>query len=327
MPVSVGVPDLLGGGAPGEIGFDTGEAGSAAPARLFWSRLRRDRAAVVALAVVVVLVVVAICAPLVVKLFGAPGPNVRDPGALDSFGAPAGPSSAHLFGVDDFGRDVFSRTVYGARVSLFVGLVGTALAVVLGTALGLVAGWYRGWLDTALQGLVDVMLSFPVLLLGLGVASACTFGDGCAGGLIQPGVRTVMLVVVGIGWTVVARLVRGQVLSLRERDFVQAARVSGASDRQILLGEILPNVAGAIIVYSSVMIPQTILLEAALSFLGVGVSPSTPSWGSMIADAAPNFDTQWWYMLAPGVALLVTVMAFNVLGDGVQDALDPTTQR
>lgn len=325
--MSVGAPELV-GGPPG--GFDlAGDGGAPArsPAQLFWRRLRRDRAAMAALLVVVAVVLVAICAPLVVRLAGVPGPSVRDPAALDAFGAPAGPGAGHPFGVDDFGRDVFSRTVYGARVSLFVGLVGTALAVVLGVALGLIAGWYRGWVDTVLQGLVDVMLSFPVLLLGLGVASACTFGDGCAGGLIQPGLRTVMLVVVAVGWTVMARVVRGQVLSLRMREFVDAARVSGASDRRILIGEILPNLLPTIIVYSSVMIPQTILLEAALSFLGVGVSPSTPSWGSMIADAAPNFDTQWWYMLFPGVALLVTVMAFNVLGDGVQDALDPTTQR
>jgi ABC-type dipeptide/oligopeptide/nickel transport system permease subunit len=326
--VSVGVPDLLGDRPPGDVApAGVGDAPARTPAQLFWRRLRRDRAALAALGVVVLLVLVAICAPLVVKAVGAPGPNVRDPQALDAFGSPVGPSADHLFGVDDFGRDVFSRTVYGARVSLFVGLVGTALAVVLGVALGLVAGWYRGWVDTLLQGLVDVLLSFPVLLLGLGVASACTFGDGCAGGLVQPGLRTVMLVVVAIGWTVVARVVRGQVLSLREREFVDAARVSGLSDRRILIGEVLPNLLPTVIVYSSVMIPQTILLEAALSFLGVGVSPSTPSWGSMIADAAPNFDTQWWYMLFPGLALLVTVMAFNVLGDGVQDALDPTTRR
>lgn len=320
--MSVGVPDLLGGPAA-----DAVAAPGSTPGQLFWRRLRRDRVAMAALVVVVLLLLVAIFAPLITSLLGLPDPNVRDPDALDAFGAPAGPSGAHPFGVDDFGRDVLSRTLHGARVSLFVGIAGTALAVVLGTALGLVAGWYRGWVDTLLQGLVDVVLSVPVLLLGLGIAAACTFGEGCAGGLVQPGLRTVMLVVVAVGWTVVARIVRGQVLSLREREFVDAARASGASDRRILIGEVLPNLLPNVIVYSSVMIPQTILLEAALSFLGVGVAPSTPSWGSMIADAAPNFDTQWWYMLFPGLALLVTVMAFNVLGDGVQEALDPMTTR
>lgn len=314
-------------GAPGLLGDPRAELGATlaerSPRQLFWRRLRRDRVALAALVVIVVLVLVALLAPLVVKLVGAPGPNARDSGALDSFGAPAGPSADHLFGVDDFGRDVFSRTVYGARVSLFVGIVGTAVAVVLGVALGLVAGWFSGWVDTVLSGLVDVTLAFPVLLLGLGIASACSFGDGCVGGIIAPGMRTVLLVIVAVGWTVMARLVRGQVLSLREREFVDAARAMGASDRHILLREILPNLVVPIIVYSSLMVPQTILFEAALSFLGVGVSPSTPSWGSMIADAAPNFDTQWWYMVFPGTALLVTVLAFNLLGDGLQDALDP----
>ncbi|ADB54290.1 ABC transporter permease [Conexibacter woesei] len=318
-------------GAPGLLQDPRAELGGTfverSPRQLFWRRLRRDRVAMAALVVVVLLVLVALFAPLVVKLAGAPGPNVRDSGALDEFGAPAGPSAEHLFGVDDFGRDVFSRTVYGARVSLFVGIVGTAIAVALGVALGLVAGWFSGWVDTLLSGLVDVMLAFPVLLLGLGIASACSFGDGCAGGVIEPGLRTVMLVIVVVGWTMTARLVRGQVLSLREREFVDAARAMGASDRYILLREILPNLVVPIIVYSSLMVPQTILFEAALSFLGVGVSPSTPSWGSMIADAAPNFDTQWWYMVFPGAALLVTVLAFNLLGDGLQDALDPKTSQ
>jgi ABC-type dipeptide/oligopeptide/nickel transport system permease subunit len=324
--MSVGAPGLL-HEPPADLPLGEGAGAHArSPAQLFWSRLRRDRVALGALVVIVLLVLVALLAPLVVKLVGAPPPNVRDRDALDAFGAPAGPSAEHLFGVDDFGRDVFSRTVYGARVSLFVGFAGTAIAVVMGVALGLLAGWHRGWVDTLLSGLVDVMLAFPVLLLGLGIASACTLGGGCAGGLIEPGLRTVLLVVAVIGWTVIARVVRGQVLSLREREFVDAARVAGASDRRIVVREIVPNLAGTIIVYSSLMIPQTILFEAALSFLGVGVSPSTPSWGSMISDAAPNFDTQWWYLLFPGLALLVTVMAFNLLGDGVQDALDPRLQ-
>jgi ABC-type dipeptide/oligopeptide/nickel transport system permease subunit len=323
--MSVGVPGLLREPVGGHDG--AAAARGLSPLRLFWRRLRRDRVAMTALVVIVLLVLVAICAPLVVKLAGVPGPNVRDPHALDEFGAPTGPSGAHPFGVDPLGRDVFARTVYGARVALLVGIGGTAIAVVLGVLLGLVAGWYGGWLDTVLSGLVDVTLAFPVLLLGLGIASACSLGDGCVGGLVTPGLRTVLLVVAAVGWTVIARIVRGQVLSLREREFVDAARVSGASDRRILTGEVLPNLINPIISYSSLLIPQTILLEAALSFLGVGVSPSTPSWGAMIADAAPNFDTQWWYMLFPGTALLVTVMMFNVLGDGVQDALDPQTRR
>src|SRR5262249_49157657 len=160
-----------------------------------WRRLRSDRVALAALAVIVVLVLVAICAPLVVKLAGAPGPNVQDHNAVDQFGTPLGPSSAHWFGVDALGRDVFARTLYGARVSLLVGVVGTGVAVLLGVTVGLLAGYYRGWVDTLLSRLVDVVLSFPVLLLGIGIASACSLGKGCVDGAVTPGLRTVILVV------------------------------------------------------------------------------------------------------------------------------------
>ncbi len=323
--MSVGAPGLLAQEERYERDFETGVARS--PWQLFWGRLRSDKVALVALGTIVVLVLVAIFAPLVVKLFGAPGPNVQDRTAVDAFGTPLGPSSGHLFGVDPLGRDVFARTVYGARVSLLVGIVGTGIAMLLGVTVGLLAGYYRGWVDTLLSRLVDVVLSFPVLLLGIGIASACSLGNGCVAGAITPGLRTVILVVALVSWTSIARIVRGQVLSLREREFVVAARSLGASNRRIVIREILPNLTAPIIVYSSLLLPQTILLEAALSFLGVGISPPTASWGWMIADAADNFDTQWWYMVFPGAALLLTVLAFNLLGDGLRDALDPRAER
>ena len=323
--MSVGAPGLLAQEERYEHDFESGVARS--PWQLFWRRLRDDKVALVALGIIVLLVLVAIFAPLVVKLFGAPGPNVQDRNAVDAFGTPLGPSSGHLFGVDALGRDVFARTVYGARVSLLVGIVGTGVAMLLGVAVGLLAGYYRGWVDTLLSRLVDVVLSFPVLLLGIGIASACSLGNGCVAGAITPGVRTVILVVALVSWTSIARIVRGQVLSLREREFVVAARSLGASNLRIVIREILPNLTASIIVYSSLLLPQTILLEAALSFLGVGVSPPTASWGWMIADAADNFDTQWWYMVFPGAALLLTVLAFNLLGDGLRDALDPRAER
>ncbi len=323
--MSVGAPGLLAQEERYEHDFEAGVARS--PWQLFWRRLREDKVALVAGGIVVALVLVAIFAPLVVELFGAPGPNVQDKNAVDAFGTPLGPSSGHLFGVDSLGRDVFARTVYGARVSLLVGIVGTGVAMLLGVAVGLVAGYYRGWVDTLLSRLVDVVLSFPVLLLGIGIASACSLGNGCVAGAITPGVRTVILVVALVSWTSIARIVRGQVLSLREREFVVAARSLGASNLRIVIREILPNLTASIIVYSSLLLPQTILLEAALSFLGVGVSPPTASWGWMIADAADNFDTQWWYMVFPGAALLLTVLAFNLLGDGLRDALDPRAER
>ncbi len=323
--MSVGAPGLLAQEERYEHDFESGVARS--PWQLFWRRLREDKVALVALGVIVALVLAAIFAPLVVKLFGAPGPNVQDRNAVDAFGTPLGPSAGHLFGVDPLGRDVFARTVYGARVSLLVGIVGTGVAMLLGVAVGLLAGYYRGWVDTLLSRLVDVVLSFPVLLLGIGIASACSLGNGCVAGAITPGVRTVILVVALVSWTSIARIVRGQVLSLREREFVVAARSLGASNLRIVIREILPNLTASIIVYSSLLLPQTILLEAALSFLGVGVSPPTASWGWMIADAADNFDTQWWYMVFPGAALLLTVLAFNLLGDGLRDALDPRAER
>jgi len=320
--MSVGAPGLL---AQEERYFAAGVARS--PWQLFWRRLRADRVAMVALTVIIALILVALLAPLVVKLAGAPGPNVQDRNATDMFGTPLGPNGTHWFGVDPLGRDVFSRTVYGARVSLLVGIVGTGVAVLVGVTVGLLAGYYRGWVDTLLSRFVDVVLSFPVLLLGIGIASACSLGNGCVGGAVTPGVRAVILVVALVTWTSIARVVRGQVLSLREREFVVAARSLGASNRRIVTREILPNLTAPVIVYSSLLLPQTILLEAALSFLGVGVSPPTASWGWMIADASDTFDTQWWYMVFPGAALLLTVLAFNLLGDGLRDALDPRADR
>jgi peptide/nickel transport system permease protein len=323
--MSVGAPGLLAQEERAERAFELGPARS--PGQLLWRRLRSDRLALVALGTIVALVLAAIFAPLVVDLLGAPGPTVQDRDAVDAFGTPLGPSADHLLGVDTLGRDVLARTVYGARVSLLVGIAGTAIAVLLGVTAGLIAGYYRGWVDTMLSRFVDVVLSFPVLLLGLGIASACSLGNGCVDGAVSPGLRTVILVVALVSWTSIARIVRGQVLSLREREFVVAARSLGASDRRIVTREILPNLVAPIVVYSSLLLPQTILLEAALSFLGVGVSPPTASWGWMIADAAENFDTQWWYMLSPGAALLLTVLAFNLLGDGLRDALDPRSER
>jgi peptide/nickel transport system permease protein len=323
--MSVGAPGLL--AQEERYGRDVAAGAARSPWQLFWRRLRADRVALVALGVIVALILVALLAPLVVKLAGAPGPNMQDRDATDMFGTPLGPDGGHWFGVDLLGRDVFSRTVYGARVSLLVGIAGTGVAVLVGVTVGLIAGYYRGWVDTLLSRFVDVVLSFPVLLLGIGIASACSLGNGCVAGAITPGVRTVILVIALVTWTSIARVVRGQVLSLREREFVVAARSLGASDRRIVTREILPNLTAPLIVYSSLLLPQTILLEAALSFLGVGVSPPTASWGWMIADASDNFDTQWWYMVFPGAALLLTVLAFNLLGDGLRDALDPRGER
>jgi peptide/nickel transport system permease protein len=297
------------------------------PMELFWRRLRQDRVAMVALGFIIFLIVVAVFAPLIVKLCGQRPPNEQGTQYLDSFGTPTGPSSANWFGVDPLGRSVFSRVVYGARVSLEVALVATAISVFIGVVAGMTAAYFRGWVDTAISRLIDVLLAFPILLLALGLASACSFGNGCLGGLIQPGLSVVIFVIAFVNWTYIARIIRGQVLSLREKEFVDASRSLGASNRRILFKEMLPNLVAPIIVYSTLIIPQNILFEAALSFLGVGVQPPDASWGQMLADATSIFDTAWWYMTFPGGALLLTVLAFNLLGDGLQDALNPRASR
>jgi peptide/nickel transport system permease protein len=295
---------------------------------LFWRRLRTDRVALAALGFIALLVLVAIFAPLIVKLVGAPPPDEQSSAALDpTFGSPTGPSSQHIFGVDKLGQDVFSRVVYGTRVSLEVAVLSTGSAVIAGVVVGMLAGYYGGLIDTLLSRVLDVMLAFPILLLGIGLASACSLGDGCLGGLVQPGLTVVVVVIAIATFPYIARIIRGQVLSLREKEFVEAARSLGASDRRIIFRQILPNLVAPIIVYTTLVLPQNILFEAALSFLGVGVQPPTASWGQMIADATEIFDTAWWFMVFPGVALVLTVLAFNLVGDGLQDALNPKTGR
>ncbi|HYM58355.1 MAG TPA: ABC transporter permease [Solirubrobacteraceae bacterium] len=322
--MSTGTPELLQQGPNSAEILVTARTDIArSPLQLFWRRLRRDKVAMTALAFIVALIFLAIFAPAIVSVAGTPGPRVQSSEALDLFGSPSGPSAAHPFGVDRIGRDIFSRTVYGSRVSLEVALIATGIAVFIGVAVGLLAGFYRGWVDTALSRLTDVVLAFPILLLGLGLAAACSGAKGCFSGLIQPGLPVVIMVIAIINWTYIARIVRGQVLSLREKEFVEAARSLGASDTRIILREVLPNLVAPLIVYSSLLIPANILLEAALSFLGVGVGAGTPSWGAMIAEATSLFPDAWWFMLFPGVALLLTVLAFNLIGDGLQDALDP----
>jgi peptide/nickel transport system permease protein len=303
-----------------------GDVTARSPLQLFWRRFKADRVAMISAAIIIFMIIVAIAAPLVVKLLGLPGPNVNDTAALDVFGSPTGPSAAHPFGVDELGRDVLSRVIYGARVSLEVGIIGTFIATAIGTVFGLLAGFYRGWVDTLLMRAVDVFLSFPVLVLGLGIGAACGV-RGCLSGLIEPGLGTVIFIIALLSFTYIARIVRGQVLSLREKEFVEAARSLGASNNRILFREILPNLMAPLIVYSSLLIPTNILLEAALSFLGVGIRPPEASWGQMIADATPTFNTAWWYMVFPGAALLITVLAFNLLGDGLLDALNPRGDR
>jgi peptide/nickel transport system permease protein len=297
------------------------------PLQLFWRRFRSDRVAMVSLGFIVLLIIVAIAAPLIVRALGVSGPNQQNLNALDAFGQPSGPSGAHPFGVDELGRDILARTIYGAQISLEVAFIATGVAVFIGVVVGTVAGFFRGWADSLLARLMDIVLAFPILLLAIGLASACSLGKGCLGGLITPGRVTLIVVIALSTWPYIGRIVRGQVLSLREKEFIEASRSLGASNARIMGREILPNLVAPIIVYTSLILPTNILYEAALSFLGVGVQPPTASWGQMIASATPIFDTAWWYMLFPGLALVFTVLAFNLVGDGLQDALNPKAGR
>jgi len=325
--MTVGAAELLPAAGGGLEFLDPGrDIAARSPLQLFWRRLRGDRVAMASLAFIVFLIVLAVAAPLVVKVLGLPGPNVQNLNLTNSFGSPLGPSLAHPFGVDQLGEDVMSRVIYGTRVSLEVAIIGTGISTVIGVAIGMLAGFYRGWADTLLSRFVDVVLSIPILLLGLGLAAACSV-RGCVKGLVQPGLGSIIFIIALATWPFMARIVRGLVLSMREREFVEAARALGASNLRIMFREILPNLAAPIIVYSSLLIPTNILFEAALSYLGVGIRPPTASWGQMIASATPIFNTAWWYMVFPGLALLFTVLAFNLLGDALQDALNPRNAR
>jgi ABC-type dipeptide/oligopeptide/nickel transport system permease subunit len=389
--VSVGAADILHETERAEEPEAVIEIAARSPMQLFWSRLRDDKIALAGLTFIIVLILIAIFASLIVKIPGT-DPYTQSTKTLDQFGSPTGPSSTHWFGVDPLGRDVFARVLYGARVSLEVAIVATAISVAIGVTVGMVAAFYRGWVDTVISRLIDILLAFPILLLALGLASACSLGNGClktnsfgrdvlylglallvvvalwigrkarrvtlsgldrstiigpaitvavvvilglflwqvpgkSSTLIKPGIGVVIFVIAFVNWTYIGRIIRGQVLSLREKEFVEAARSLGASNARIIFREILPNLIAPIIVYSTLVIPTNILFEAALSFLGVGVQPPKASWGQMIADATSIFDTAWWFMVFPGVALVLTVLAFNLLGDGLQDALNPRRGR
>jgi peptide/nickel transport system permease protein len=301
------------------------------PGRIAWIRLKRDKVALTGGIVVVLLILVAVCAPLIVGLLGHP-PDDFHPGLLNrdtqlpngSFG---GISPDYLFGVEPTnGRDVFSRVVYGARVSLLVAFLSALVSVVLGTVFGVLAGYFGGWVDAVISRVMDLLLAFPQLLFIISLVSVipCSLW-----GFSGSGVRlSVLVLVIGFfGWSYVGRIVRGQTLSLREREYVEAARSLGAGRTYILGKELLPNLVAPILVYLTMIIPTNILTEAALSFLGAGVQPPTPSWGQMLSDAVPIFNADPMFMIIPGLAIFVTVLAFNLFGDGVRDALDPKGSR
>ena len=304
------------------------------PWQLFWTRFKRDHVAVGAGITVILLIVLALLAPVFAKYVVHHGPNELHTDLTSDIGVPlVGPSKSFWFGVDAyFGRDVFIRALYGARISLVVAFVGTGISLVVGIAMGLIAGFRGGKLDTFISRLIDIVLSLPLLVLAIGLAAACgTTIKGCNLGLfyLAPGVGLVIFIIALFGRPYVARIVRGQTLSLREREFVEAARATGYGGTYIMFREILPNMVASIIVVATLLIPQNILFEAALSFLSVGIPPQTPSWGGMISQgvAGTVYRLAWWTLVFPGMFLVITTLSFNLLGDGLRDALDPRSGR
>ncbi|WP_033214806.1 ABC transporter permease [Kitasatospora phosalacinea] len=297
------------------------------PGRIAWSRLKRDKVALAGGAVVVLLILAAVFAPVLTALFGhpvdEPHPDQINPDLGLPKGAFGGISGDFLLGVDPtFGRDVFSRIVYGAQISLLVAFLAAALSVCIGVVMGIMAGYFGGWVDSVISRVMDVLLAFPQLLFSIALVSVM---PNELLGLGDTGVRVAVLVtVIGFfGWPYIGRIVRGQAMSLREREFVDAARSLGAGRAHILFRELLPNLTAPILVYATLIIPTNILNEAALSFLGAGVRPPTPSWGQMLSDAVGIYQADPTYMVVPGLAIFITVLAFNLFGDGLRDALDP----
>jgi peptide/nickel transport system permease protein len=297
--------------------------------QIAWLRLRRDKVAMAGGAVVIFLILVAIIGPYLVQNPTLYHANLINPTFSRPNGQLGGISLSHPLGVEPVtGRDMLSRIVNGARVSLLIALLATALAVSIGVVMGVISGYAGGWLDAVIARVMDVFLAFPLLVFAIalvGVIPSSAFG--LSGNSLRIGL---LIFVIGFfAWPYMGRIIRGQTLSLREREFVDAARSLGARGPYILFRELLPNLWGPILVYATLLIPTNILFEAALSYLGVGIIPPTPSWGGMISDAVQNgfYAVDPMYMLIPGLAIFITVMAFNLFGDGLRDALDPRSNR
>jgi peptide/nickel transport system permease protein len=295
--------------------------------QIAWTRLKRDRVAMAGGVVVVFLVLVAVFAPVIVDWFGHP-PNefhqkLIDPSLQMPYGKFGGMSRAYLFGLEPVnGRDLFSRIVYGARISLLIAFLATALSVILGTIFGVISGYFGGWVDAIISRLMDVFLAFPLLLFAIalvGVVPDEAFG--LKGNTLH--IAQLVFVIGFFTWPYIGRIMRGQTLSLREREFVDAARSLGGRRLYIIFREVVPNLAAPILVYSTLLIPTNVLFEAALSFLGFGVPPPTATWGGMLSDATHFYQVAPHFMIFPGLAIFVTVLAFNLFGDGLRDALDP----
>ena len=270
---------------------------------VFWQRLKRNRMALFGGAIVLLFISVSSFASLIAPL---------DPYAIDAWNILSPPSSQHWFGTDELGRDVFSRVLLGARVSLMVGFVAVGISICVGSVIGLISGYFGGIVDTFLMRLVDIMLCFPSFFLILAVMT-----------FLEPSIWYIMIVIGLTGWMGVARMVRAETLSIREMDYVTAARCIGCSHARIIFRHIFPNALSPVLVSATLGVAGAILTESALSFLGIGVQPPQPSWGNILTSGKDYIEFAWWLSLFPGMAILITVLAYNLLGEGIRDALDP----
>ena len=268
-----------------------------------WLYFKRNRLAVAGLVIVLIMFFLAVFAAML---------SPYDPGGIDIEGKLKKPCKPHLMGTDNLGRDVLSRMLYGARISLSVGFVAVGISIAIGIIVGAVSGYYGRWLDSVLMRFVDIMMCFPAFFLMLTVIA-----------LLGPNIINIMIVIGITSWMGTARFVRAEFLSLKEREFVVAAHVLGLSDRRIIFRHILPNALAPVIISATLGVAGAILMEAGLSFLGFGVQPPNPSWGNILTEGRTYIFDAWWLTLFPGLAILITVLAFNLVGEGLRDALDP----
>jgi peptide/nickel transport system permease protein len=271
--------------------------------KVFWGRFKKNRLAVAGAGIVVFLISIALCADIL---------SPYEPGDIDRKHILEPPSMAHLLGTDDLGRDVLSRMMYGSRISLSVGFVAVGIATVIGMILGALSGYYGGWTERIIMRFIDIMLSIPTFFLILAVIA-----------FIGPSLWNIMIVIGLTSWMGVARLVRAEFLSLKEREFVLAVRALGASDRRIIFQHIMVNSMSPVFVSAVLGIAAAILVESALSFLGIGIQPPIPSWGNILTIGKDNIEIAWWLSVFPGLAILITVLGYNLVGEGLRDALDP----
>jgi peptide/nickel transport system permease protein len=268
-----------------------------------WKRLKRNRLALIGLSIVILLILIAILAPVI---------SPYDPNARIKEDSSLGPSRAHLFGTDLLGRDIFSRVIYGSRISIEVGIIAVGISVILGLILGALSGYFGNIPDTVIMRIADIFFAFPYILGAIVIMT-----------VLGPGIVNIFIAIGILGWASFARIFRGSILSIKNKEYIEAARALGASNYRIITKHIFPNSFAPIIVYATMNVGTAIIVEAALSFLGIGVQPPTPAWGKMLADSLEYIDTAPWLMLFPGLAILITVLGFVLLGDGLRDAFDP----